>query len=237
MKKTVLFSIGAACIMLLSTTLHAQQFDNSNKLSDNETTTSKSKSLGLGFKAGYNYNNVTNASAINAGAANGFHVGAFFSPGGFQEKPPVIGYRSEVIFSKQGYDFATQKATGTVNLNYLILPQLTTINITKFVQLQVGGQIAFLLNAKADSTKAGMDMSNPYASISNLYNKIDYGVAGGIEIHPAKGLLIGARYNISLNNVYKNGTGSQVQLPSPAFIPKSADLKNNMLQVFLGYCF
>lgn len=237
MKKTALFSIGTALVLLLSNAAQAQPFDYPGKTTDEKETTEKRKPLGIGLKAGYNYNNVTNAAAINAKGANGFHIGAFYSPGGFQEKPPVLGYRSEIIFSKQGYDFATQKALGTVNLNYLILPQLTTINITRYVQLQAGAQIAILLNAKADSTKAGVDMSNPYASISSFYNKLDYGFAGGIEVHPVKGLLIGARYNISLNNVYKNGAGSATQMPAPAFIPKNSDLKNNMLQVFLGYCF
>jgi hypothetical protein len=228
--KKIAFFIATALLFL--TTATAQSPNN------NDEEVAKRKPLGFGLKAGYNYNNVTNAAAINAKSAAGFQVGAFLAPGGFQQKPSVLGYRSEIIFSKQGYDFATQKTTGTVSLNYLILPQLTTINITRFVQLQVGGQMAFLLNAKADSTQTGAEQSSPYATVSSFYNKIDYGFAGGIEIHPVKGLLIGARYNISLAKMNKAEEGAQLPaLPTPAFIPKGADLKNNMLQVFVGYCF
>ena len=44
---------------------------------------------------------------------------------------------------------------GNVNLDYLLLPQLVTIKFTRFVQVQAGGQLAFLLNPKVYSTGAG----------------------------------------------------------------------------------
>ena len=60
-----------------------------------------------------------------------------------------------------------------------------------------------------------------------LYNRFDYGFGGGLEIHPVMGLLIGARVNISLDNLYKHR--------SPAnnlhFIP-SIDVKNNVFQLY-----
>jgi hypothetical protein len=107
-----------------------------------------------------------------------------------------------------------------------------SINITKYVSLQIGAQMAFLLNAKADSSAPST--GNPQADrIMDFYNRFDYGAAGGVEIHPFKGILLGARMNISFGNVYKDPstTGGQ-----PNFFP-SVDAKNNVVQIFAGYRF
>lgn len=185
----------------------------------------------VGLKAGVNFANVSNASSINADRRSGFMIGAFFAPstGG------VMGYRSEIIYSKQGYDYATNTNTGTVDLNYIVLPQLTTINITKFVQLQLGVQMAYLLNAKVDSSRGNNSTGGYGGGLMDLYNRFDYGFGGGIEIHPFKGLLIGARYNIGLGNLYKDPS-SYSQSGRPSFIPK-VDAKNNVVQIFAGWIF
>jgi Outer membrane protein beta-barrel domain len=191
------------------------------------------QSIGLGFKAGYNFAKVTGASEVNAKNTSGFHVGAFYSPGSTQKKGR--GFRTELIYSRQGYDFAKGTTTGTVQLDYILLPQLATFNITKFVQIQAGAQLAFLINASADSsvTAAG---TNPYNKIMDYYNKIDYGFAGGIEVHPISGLMIGARFNISLANANKE---IQPGIPYPPGVPNvsGSNLRNNVLQVFAGWRF
>jgi hypothetical protein len=188
-------------------------------------------SIGIGLKGGYNFAKVTGASSINSANTNGFHVGAFYSPGSSKG----FGYRTEIIYSKQGYDFAKANTTGSVKLDYILLPQLTTLNITRFVQLQLGVQIAFLVNAKADSA-VNNGASNAYNKVMDYYNKLDYGLAGGVEIHPIKGLLIGARINISLANTNKEQPAG---IGLPAYIPNAsgANLKNNVLQIFAGWRF
>jgi hypothetical protein len=187
-------------------------------------------SIGLGIKAGLNFANITNASSINGSSRTGFHVGAFFAPA----SKSVIGYRTELIFSRQGYNYETNSNTGSVNLDYILFPQLTVINITKFIQLQLGFQVAYLINAKADSTQASQLPGNSYGKLLDYYNRFDYGAAGGIEVHPFKGLLIGARYNISFGDLYKNADYSSGQAPS--FIP-TVNVKNNLIQIFAGYRF
>jgi hypothetical protein len=89
--------------------------------------------------------------------------------------------------------------------------------------------MAFLINAKADSNTSNSSSGN---GIMDLYNRFDYGFAGGVEIHPIKNLLIGARLNISLGNLYKEPKPGQ----QPSFIP-SVDVKNNVLQLFAGWRF
>ena len=188
----------------------------------------------IGLKAGLNFANVTNASSINSSSRSGFLAGIFLAP----PSKGVLSSCTELIFSRQGYNFKNGANTGNVNLDYILLSQLMSINITKYFSIQLGAQMAFLINAKADSsTSTGSSGSNPYGKIMDFYNKFDYGFAGGIEIHPYKGLLIGARFNISLGNLYKmsSATDSTYSAP-PSFIPK-VDVKNNVFQIFTGWTF
>ena len=182
----------------------------------------------FGIKAGPNFAKVTKASNINAENTAGFHVGAFLAP----KTKSVIGFRTELLYSKQGYDFKSGNTTGSVKLDYILLPQLMEINITKYVALHIGAQMAFLLNAKADSTKTTTG-SAQVDKLIDLMNRFDYGAAGGIEVHPFKGLLLGARMNISFSKLYKDPTALTQQ---QNFFPE-VDAKNNVVQVFAGYRF
>jgi hypothetical protein len=182
----------------------------------------------FGLKGGLNFANVTNASSINNRSQTGFHAGIFFSP---QSK--VVGFRTEFTYSKQGYSYSSDTNTGNVNLQYLMSANLMTISITRFFQIQFGFQTAFLLNARVDSSNAnsGAAMGNPYGALLANYNRFDYGFAGGIEVYPVSGLVLGARINISLNKLYKSTETGQ----PPSF--SDVDAKNNVFQLSAGWVF
>lgn len=182
----------------------------------------------IGLKGGINFANVTNVSSINNSSNTGYTVGIFLAP----KSARLFGYRSEVLYSRQGYSFETNTNTGDVNLDYILLPQLTTINITKFVQIQLGAQMAFLINSKANESNSS---TSGYGKLMDYYNKFDYGLAGGLEIHPIKGLLIGARYNLSLGDLYKNMEATNGDT-MPSFIP-DVNVKNNVVNLFVGWHF
>lgn len=184
----------------------------------------------IGIKAGINFANVTKASDINANSQTGFLAGLFLAP----PSKGLISSRTELVYSRQGYSYESNTNTGNVNLDYILLPQLMGINITKLVQIQIGFQMAFLINAKVDSNTMSSG-SNPYGKIMDYYNKFDYGIAGGVEVHPFKGLLVGARYNLSLGNLYKDPSSYPSGTP-PDFIPP-VDVKNNVVQLFAGWTF
>jgi opacity protein-like surface antigen len=179
----------------------------------------------VGLKAGLNFANVSNASSVNNSSRTGFHVGVFLSP----PSKGIISSRTELIFSRQGYDYKSSTNTGSVNLDYIMLPQYMSINITKYLSLQFGAQMAYLLNAKVDSSTGGS--SSGAGKIMDMYNRFDYGYGGGVEVHPVSGLLIGARINISLGKLYKDAQSGQM----PSF--SSIDLKNNVFQLFAGWRF
>jgi hypothetical protein len=114
-------------------------------------------------------------------------------------------------------------------LNYITLVQLMAINITKFVQIQLGGQTGYLLNAKSDSSQSSTGNASA-DKILSMYSRFDYGFAAGLEIHPLAGLLVGARYNISLSNLYKQAVDGSSGMGGVNF-------KNNAVQLFVGYRF
>ncbi|HEY8513497.1 MAG TPA: porin family protein [Cyclobacteriaceae bacterium] len=187
-----------------------------------------SQKLGFGIKGGLNFANVTNAESINSSSHTGFMAGVFLAP----PSSGVFGFRSELMFSRQGFDFESNTNTGSVTLDYILFPQLSTINIGKVASILIGFQMAYLLTAK----EKGDDGSgqNAVGDIIDYYNRFDYGAAGGIEIFPFKGLLVGARMNISFGKLMKTPDTSS---GSPTSMIPDVDLKNNVVQVYLGYRF
>src|SRR5664279_5484484 len=190
-------------------------------------------SLGIGIKAGLNFTNVTGTSSVSNSNETGYQVGLFLDP----SSKSILGSRTELLYSHQGYNYATGQTTGKIYLDYIMLAQLMAINITHFVQIQIGTQIAYLLSAKADSSY----QSTGNASIDqalNYYNRVDFGFSGGLEVRPFMGIIVGARYNLSLTNLYKIPDVNSTQTP-PSFIPSTNDInfKNNMVQIYVGYRF
>lgn len=186
-----------------------------------------SSRAGIGLKAGLNFANVTSASSINAGSRSGYVVGVFIGT------PPMglLGFRTELLFSRQGYDFSANMTTGSVKLDYILLPSMMVINLGGIAQIQAGAQVAYLLRGNVEGASTG----DPAADkILDLFNRFDYGLAGGVEITPFKGFLIGARLNISLGNLYKDP--STFSGGTPSFFP-SVNAKNNVVQLYTGYQF
>ncbi len=175
--------------------------------------------ISIAVKAGLNFANVSNTAGINADSHTGYMLGGYIA-----SKPKgIFGFRSEILLSRQGYDFKSNTSSGHVNLDYLLLPQLITINFTKKANIHAGPQIGFLLNAGVDST------GNSGGSLLKYFNKFTYGLAAGAEVSPLFGLFFGARVNVGLNNT-NDGTDSG----NPNFIPR-VNMKNNVLQVYAGW--
>jgi len=173
----------------------------------------------IAVKGGFNFANVTNKADINASSKTGYMFGGYIAP-----KPKgFFGFRSEIILSRQGYDYKSNTITGHVNLDYLLLPQLFTLNFTKKAQLHFGPQIGFLLNAAVDST------GDNSGSLTQYFKRFTYGLAAGGELSPLFGLFVGARINVSLNNMNNDSNNG-----SPNFIPK-VNVKNNVVQVYVGW--
>ena len=140
-----------------------------------------------------------------------------------------MGYRTEVVFSRQGYSFDNGGTNTDVLHDYIYLPQLTTYTIGNRIQFQLGAQIGYLLNAKKISGEKD-------TSITSIMNRFDYGFAGGIEVYPMKKLILGGRYNLGLGKLYKQAYAEPNPYPLP-FNPETTDFKNGVIQFFVGLRF
>jgi opacity protein-like surface antigen len=179
----------------------------------------------FGLKAGYNWSYITGSTqGFNPDDKSGFMVAAFFSP-----SSKGLGFRTELVFSRQGYSFDEGGQNTDVLNDYIYLPQLTTYTIGKRVQFQLGAQIGFLLNSKKQS-------GSKDSSITEIMNKFDYGFAGGVEIYPIKNLILGGRYNLGLGKLFKQDYQSPNPYPLP-FNPETTNFKNGLFQFFAGWRF
>src|SRR5258708_4191478 len=70
-------------------------------------------SIGIGIKAGFNFANVTNASSINSSSRAGYHFGIFLAP----PSKSILGSRTELIYSRHGYNYKNDSINGSVNLD------------------------------------------------------------------------------------------------------------------------
>jgi hypothetical protein len=192
----------------------------------------------LGIKAGLNFTNVTDVSSVNNQSSSGFNAGIFYTT----PYTRVIGSKTELVFSRQGYNYETGAVTGKVNLDYIMLPTYMCINITKYFQIQLGMQFGYLMNANVDSaSKNNAGIPGSVSGALSFYNRFSYSVGGGVEVHPFKGLLVGARLNVGLTNLYKipdmtTMTNITTMNTQPSFIP-DVNIKSNLLQIYLGWKF
>jgi Outer membrane protein beta-barrel domain len=192
----------------------------------------------LGIKAGLNFTNVTNVSSVNNQSSSGFNAGIFYTT----PYTRVIGFKTELVFSRQGYNYETGTVTGKANLDYIMLPTYMCINITKYFQIQLGMQFGYLMSANVDSTnKNSAGIPGSVSGALSFYNRFSYSVGGGVEVHPFKGMLIGARLNVGLTNLYKmpdmtTMTNMATMNTQPSFIP-DVNIKSNLLQIYLGWKF
>ncbi len=185
----------------------------------------------FGLQAGLNFTNVSSASSISNSSSSGFNAAVFFAT----SNKKILGSKTELGFSRQGYNYSTGTTSGKVNLDYIVLPQYMCINITHYFQIQFGFQFAYLVNAKTDSSKSSNPLGGTqYGQLVDYYNRFSYGLGGGIELHPVMGLLVGARINFSLNNLYK--TPDPNSTATPSFVPE-VNVKSNLFQFYAGWRF
>jgi hypothetical protein len=195
----------------------------------------------LGIKAGLNFTDVTNVSSVNNQSSSGFNAGIFYTT----PYTRVIGSKTELVFSRQGYNYETGAVTGKVNLDYIMLPTYMCINITKYFQIQLGMQFGYLMNANVDSVnKNNAGLPGSVSNAVSFYNRFSYSIGGGVEVHPFKGLLVGARLNVGLTNLYKvpdmstmTGMASITTMTAPPSFVPDVNIKSNLLQIYIGWKF
>jgi hypothetical protein len=186
-----------------------------------------------GIRAGLNISNITQGASIGARSKFGLVAGVFAD----QSIGKLKGMRDEITYSREGFKFKNSHASGSVDLQYLYITHLFTLNFGNIAQLHAGPQVGFLVNAIGDSIR-NLNSSNAssFFSITNQTNRLNYGGCAGLEIYPWKGLLIGGRYNLSFSNINRK-EASSYQMASRSITANNNRFKNEVWNIVVGWRF
>jgi hypothetical protein len=149
----------------------------------------KAQGFHVGLKLGGNLNKIEGQS-FDAGFNLGYQGGAYVEIG----LGKTFGIQPELLFSQ------TQTTTTTFNtslapnkdaqFNYLSIPVLLKINLSKLLSLHVGPEYSILMNHSNDLVQNGKD----------AFNNGNFGMIGGIQLNLGS-LKIYGRYNVGLTNI------------------------------------
>ncbi|GGD29732.1 porin family protein [Flavobacterium orientale] len=202
---------------------------------------SNAQEVSYGVKGGLNLSNLT-GDVEDSKSLFGAHVGAFAEikiTDKFSVQPELLfsmqGAKQEFTYfeSFEGFTIEETEQT-TIKLGYLNLPIMAKFYATENFSLEAGPQIGFLLSAKVDfeytyrETFEGVtevETESGSVDIKDEVKSIDFGFGFGAAYKFTENLSVGARYTLGLSSIAKDFEG------------ESADIKNNVLQVSIGYKF
>ncbi len=175
----------------------------------------------FGPKAGVNFANLSNMD--NSEMKTGFHVGAVAEIK-FNEK---FSIQPEVVYSAQGTKFSSNNAEVKLNNDYINVPIMAKYYIVDGFSVEAGPQIGFLMKAEQEGSYGGFTGTT---DMKDYYKSVDFGVGLGLAYDLPMGLFFNARYNLGLSKVQEDYTVGSVTF-------KADDVKNNVIQVGVGYKF
>lgn len=163
----------------------------------------------VGLKGGLNASSLFYDSQGVSGKKEriGFHAGLFTQiPAG-----EFFAIQPELLYMTKGasanYNVLGFNGMNTFKLNYAELPVLATFKLGQAVELQAGPYVSYLLNSNINSNG---DFGTGTSAINrDNFNKVDYGIAGGINFYFGK-TFIGARYEQGLQQIANSGAAKTI---------------------------
>ncbi|WP_406843000.1 porin family protein [Flavobacterium soyae] len=179
----------------------------------------------FGIKGGFNMSNLYNDDADDENILYGFNAGVYAT----LPVSDFVAIQPEILFTTKGakleYNNALLSGNAKFRLNYIEVPLLVRVNITKNFNVHAGGYASYLVSSKVSGD--GDIFFNENIDTDDL-NKFDAGVSAGLgfDFNP---ISIGLRYNYGLTTIGKERTtvaGTTYTFP---------DAKNSSLSLYLSY--
>ena len=185
-----------------------------------------SKSVTFGVKGGVNFSTVVGGDE-NPDSRTSFHAGLL------TEIPvsDMFSVQLEALYSGQGFDTDLRGSDGDkaeVQLDYINVPVLAKIYITKGLSIEAGPQFSFLVNDEFDFNP---NSNNGDVNLDDTRfepNKFDFGLAGGLTFQTEMGLFATGRYTYGLTKLYDTDRNGEIGFDG---------LHNQVFQISLGYKF
>lgn len=181
----------------------------------------------FGVKGGVNFSNLYTEDVDDNNVLTGFNVGFF-------AKLPIsnnIALQPEISYTGKGaelvYNNALVSGTAQFKLDYIEVPLLLVVNVTKNFNIHAGPYAAYMVSAKTTNKSD----SGSYNFEDNIdtddFNKFDAGLAGGVglDFEPVS---FGVRYNYGLTKIGKEDSSTSFSSP---------DAKNSVLSVYTAFAF
>jgi len=178
----------------------------------------------FGVKGGFNMSNLYQSEADDNNVLYGFNAGVYAT----LPVSDFIAIQPEILFTTKGseleYNNAFASGNAKFKLNYIEVPLLVRVNITKNFNVHAGGYASYLVNSKV--TGDGDFNFEEEVDTEDL-NKFDAGLSAGVgvDFNPVS---IGLRYNYGLTTVGKERTVAGTTYTFP-------DAKNSNLTLYVSY--
>ncbi|MBF4516352.1 PorT family protein [Flavobacterium sp. ANB] len=180
----------------------------------------------FGVKGGFNMSNLYDDEADDENILYGFNAGLYAT----LPISDFVAIQPEILFTTKGSELEYNNAFATGNakfkLNYIEVPLLVRVNLTKNFNLQAGGYASYLVSSKV--TGSGDFEFDEDVDTDDL-NKFDAGIAAGVGVDFSP-ISIGLRYNYGLTKVGKDRTD-----PLGNTYNTLGDAKNSNLTLYLSY--
>ena len=151
----------------------------------------------FGVKGGFNMSNLYQNDADDENVLYGFNAGVYAT----LPISDFIAIQPELLFTTKGAELDYNKAFASGNakfkLNYIELPLLVRVNITKNFNVHAGGYASYLVSSKV---KGDGDFDFEEEIDTDDLNKFDAGISAGVgvDFNP---ISVGLRYNFGLTTV------------------------------------
>jgi len=180
----------------------------------------------FGVKGGFNMSNLVDSGddPDDNNILYGFNAGVYAT----LPISDFVAIQPELLFTTKGselkYDNAFATGNAKFRLNYIELPLLVRVNVTKNFNIHAGGYASYLVSSKVTGT--GDFDFNQDIDTEDLA-KFDAGLSAGIgvDFNP---ISVGVRYNYGLTTVGKERTVAGTTYTFP-------DAKNSNLTLYLSY--
>lgn len=159
----------------------------------------------FGVKGGVNFSNMYTNDVDDENILTSFNAGLYAT----LPITSFIAIQPEILYSRKGSEltynnaFATGKAQ--FKLNYIEVPVLVKVNLTKNFNIHAGPYFAYLVDAQVKNISDGGTFNFEDNYNNNDFNKFDAGLSAGIGLD-FDSMGIGARYNYGLTTVGKDRT-------------------------------
>ncbi|WP_289665974.1 porin family protein [Flavobacterium panacagri] len=180
----------------------------------------------FGVKGGFNMSNLYNSGddVDDNNVLYGFNAGLYAT----LPISDIVAIQPELLFTTKGakleYSGAGFNGDAKFKLNYIELPLLVRVNVTKNFNIHAGGYASYLVSSKVTGNG---DVEFEQEIDRDDLAKFDAGIAAGVGVD-FDPISIGVRYNYGLTTVGKERSTALGTYTFP-------DAKNSNLTLYLSY--